>query len=289
MKKSYTIILKSIVTMFVFLFIIGSPLAVEMDLGPGTDTKPHVRLEVPSGPSIYLPFNLTVVAGVQDSGNVTSIMVARDGDTLNVSEANGVAPVLDVIVNFTGVGDFSTLIGRWYYNGGGGHVIKIGIFDYNDGTYEEEYGEITDMSGFEYVYITVLDAPNHISGGNVSVKFRHVNNGVTSHDLFLDYLALMDSSSGGSISLTTITGNGNLSFNESHTDGLYALIGAGGNASWNESHADGKYALIGAGGNASWNESHANTLYENISTSGSTMFKFSGSKFMIKVTWLKRW
>ncbi|MBS3081285.1 hypothetical protein J4221_07480 [Candidatus Pacearchaeota archaeon] len=37
-------------------------------------------------------------------------------------------------------------------------------------------------------------------------------------------------------------------------------------------------------GNVSWNESRANDLYEVKSTNGSTTFKFSGSKFMVKVT-----
>ena len=41
--------------------------------------------------------------------------------------------------------------------------------------------------------------------------------------------------------------------------------------------------LSGAG-NSSWNESRADDLYDPKSSSGSTNFKFSGSKFMIKVT-----
>ncbi|MBU2634400.1 MAG: hypothetical protein KJ674_04085 [Nanoarchaeota archaeon] len=60
-------------------------------------------------------------------------------------------------------------------------------------------------------------------------------------------------------------GGGNLSFNQTLTDTLYAAIGLGGdNSSWNESYADTKYADISiTGDNSSWNESMAHTLFDS--------------------------
>jgi len=62
--------------------------------------------------------------------------------------------------------------------------------------------------------------------------------------------------------ITSIASNyGNSSFNQSLTDTLYAVAGAG-NSSWNETYATTLYADISVtGGNSSFNETHTNTLY----------------------------
>ncbi len=141
--------------------------------------------------TIYNATNINTVDGTLDSGNITSIQVAKDGDTYNVSEDAGANAML-IIINYTGVVDFNTIILRERYSGGSGHEIAIGLYDYVDGDYEEEYGEITDMDEFAFSNIPVLDATDHISGGVASLRFRHVQNGIASHDFFLDYAVLVD-------------------------------------------------------------------------------------------------
>ena len=130
-------------------------------------------------------------SGVVDAGNISSIQVAKDGNTYNVSEVTGASP-LTIIVNFTGVIDFNSMIIREWYQGGQGHEIIIGLFDYTTGDYEEEYGDITDMDGFAFQVISVIDATDHISGGNVSLRFRHDQNGNPAHNFFIDYIVLVD-------------------------------------------------------------------------------------------------
>lgn len=149
--------------------------------------------------TIYLPWNVTTIYGTHDGGNLTSILTAEDGDTFNISEGAG-ANALEVTFNFTGVLDFNHIVLRLQYLGGQGHEIEIGLYDYGIGVYEEEYGELTDMDEFAFILYNVLDPLNHLNGTNVSMRLRQVQNGLPTHDLFIDYISLVDG-------FTTITTN----------------------------------------------------------------------------------
>lgn len=78
------------------------------------------------------------------------------------------------------------------YAGSSTHQIAIGLYNFGTNAYEEEYGMITTMSEFENKKIDVLDAASHINNGNVSLRLRHIQTGINSHDLFIDYAALVD-------------------------------------------------------------------------------------------------
>lgn len=138
-----------------------------------------------------VPNFVNVTSGTVDSGNLTSIQTIKDSDSLNISEASGANPLV-VIINFTGVLDINNIVLRTWYSDGSGHTLAIGLFDYTTGLYEEEYGFISDQSGFETVVIDVSDAASHINNTNASLRLRHVQNGITSHDLFIDYAELTD-------------------------------------------------------------------------------------------------
>jgi len=139
----------------------------------------------------YLPYNITVIYGTIDDGNITSILTPKDDDSFNISEDAG-ANALEIIINFTGVIDFNSIIMREWYTGSAGHEIIIGLYDYNEGTYEEEYGDITDMEDFAFTVRDVFDASLHINETNVSLRLRHDQNGIAIHDLFIDYVSLVD-------------------------------------------------------------------------------------------------
>ena len=140
----------------------------------------------------YLASLIINLSGVVDAGNLASIQTLDDGDSYNVSEVGGANP-LTIIINYTGVTDFNSLILRiWYSAGTSSHQIAVGFYDYDSNTYEEEYGMITTMSEFENKKIDVLDSADHVNGGNVSLRLRHIQNGITNHDLFIDYAALVD-------------------------------------------------------------------------------------------------
>ena len=157
------------------------------------DTRLNNTIDQKLQSIIYYAENVTVPAGTWVAGNTTDLWAAQEGFVVNVTEAGGVAPVLTIIVNYTGVVDFNSLIGRWQYLGGLGHEISIGIWDYGSRVFEEEYGEITDMDTMSFVNIPILDAANHINaGGDVSIRFYHQQNGNINHEFYLDYLVLVD-------------------------------------------------------------------------------------------------
>jgi hypothetical protein len=144
--------------------------------------------------STFLAETVVTLAGTFDAGNVTSTWVPRDGFSYNVSENGGAPPVLDIVVNWTGIESFNTILMRVWYEGGLGHEIAIGLWVPDDDEYEEEYGEITDTGGFVFLNIPVSDADVHINQttGNVSLRFRHEQNGINTHNFYIDYIALVD-------------------------------------------------------------------------------------------------
>lgn len=166
----------------------------------------------------YLPIALEVVDGTLDDGNVSSINVS-DTQSLNVSEVGGASP-LTVVINFTGVEDITSMLLRLKYIGGSGHEIAIGLWDWDDDEYEEEYGEITDMDDFAFISISVWDSEDHIdpTDGNVSMQFRHIQNGNPSHDLLIDYASLVNG-----FSTTTISEHDALSGRDDKENHPWAL------------------------------------------------------------------
>ena len=170
--------------------------------------------------TVSITYNATAIGTVEgtlDSGNLTSILQAKDGDSYNVSEDSGASPLL-IQVNFTGVVDFNTIIIREWYEGSSGHELDLCLWDYDSVDWECEYDEITDQMGFAFSNIPVLDAPDHISGGLVQLKIDHVQNGIGSHNFFLDYLVLID----GFTTITTSTHDA-LSERDSTTNHPWAL------------------------------------------------------------------
>jgi len=155
------------------------------------ETKLNETIDARFASISYNATNIETIDGTYDSGNLTSIEVAEDGLTYNVTEGVGADP-LTVVINFTNVVDFNQLIIRLHYIGGLGHEIKIGLWHFGDSSYEEEYGEITDMEDYAFSKIDVLDSSNHIQTGNVSLRFRHVQNGNAQHSLSIDFVNLVD-------------------------------------------------------------------------------------------------
>lgn len=146
----------------------------------------------------YLPISVNEYGGTLDSGNYTDVWVGKDGLTVNVSEDTGADPIFTVF-NFTNVSDINQIVIRIWYDGSAGHEINPCLYDYNEGGYECEYGMISDMDGFAFFSANVLDATDHIDSGNSSLAFKHKDNGNPSHNIFYDYVSLVDG-------FSTITG-----------------------------------------------------------------------------------
>lgn len=139
----------------------------------------------------YLPTSFGVKSGTLLSGNVTSVYYPEDAKNISVREATGASP-LTLDINFTGITSFNNVIMRIYYLGSPGHEIRFGLYNYDTNAYEYEYGSIFGQTGFAYININVYDVSNHVSGsGKVSFRFDHVQNGIASHILNVDYINLV--------------------------------------------------------------------------------------------------
>ena len=138
--------------------------------------------------------------GTVDYAGLVFIQIPKDGQSYNISEGSGADP-LTTITNWTEltISNFDFVDFRIWYNAGvSNHDLEIGLYDYNLGSYEEEYGKIGSTSEFKRFTIQVLDSTDHITAdGNVSLRIRHVQSGITSHDLYIDYLALVKGSATG--------------------------------------------------------------------------------------------
>jgi len=147
----------------------------------------------------YFAVNITTDKGTHTGGNLASITTAEDDLSYNVTEATGASPLI-VVINFTAVTTFDSVVGRIYYSGKQGHEVQLEILRSDTGVWEN-YLEFTDMTSFINFYVPVLDPAQHVDttrNNNVSLRFNHAQNGISSHTFKIDYIALVDG-------LTTLT------------------------------------------------------------------------------------
>ncbi len=139
----------------------------------------------------YYPSDIDTIVGTNTGGNLVSATY-RDGIYYNVSEVAG-TPGWRVDVNFTGIVNFDSILLMEYYNGGVlGHDVLVQLYDWTGADWEDYY-TITNQEGQVSSFIPVYDPVSHISGtGEVSVRFYHVQAGVTTHRFYLDMINLQD-------------------------------------------------------------------------------------------------
>jgi hypothetical protein len=86
---------------------------------------------------------------------------------------------------------------REYYLGSSSHTMKVQIYDFVSSTWED-YFSFVGQSGMTILTVPIFDPTDHINGGNVSVRLNHVQNGITSHRLYIDYIWLINGNNIGS-------------------------------------------------------------------------------------------
>jgi len=174
--------------------------------------------------TIYYANNSAVTGGsYTDTSDITDAHY-YDGLSLNFTEGNGADP-LDIVFNFTGVEDFSQLIMREYYMGSASHDIQVQIWDYDSSAWED-YFDFVGQAGYTIITIPTYDSADHLDpvDNNVTVRLHHVQNGITSHRLYIDYIWLVDGS--------TIGGSTNL---DGYAKYLYGFNSFAGNGSFSSS------------------------------------------------------
>jgi len=134
--------------------------------------------------------NATYIVG----GTITSTKLNDsywyDGITYNVSEGNGGEP-LTLYLNYTNVTTFSQWVVREYYLGSSSHNIQFEIYDYTLSGWES-YFNVVGQTGQTIISIPVFDSTDHVNGGVVQTRLRHIENGITSHRLYIDFAWLVE-------------------------------------------------------------------------------------------------
>lgn len=137
----------------------------------------------------YYPNTTLTTGGTNTTSNIT-LMDYYDSLTYNITEGNGADP-LTLYINYTNVTSFSQWVIREYYLGSASHNIQFEIYDYGSSTWES-YFSIVGQLGQTWLTIPVYDTTDHISGGIVQTRMRHIENGITSHRLYVDASWLLE-------------------------------------------------------------------------------------------------
>ena len=170
----------------------------------------------------YYASSIDTIHGTNISGNLSSIWYYNGTDYV-VQENNGINP-LEVVINYTNVEHFNNLITRVYYEGSTSHIIKVQIYDYDSSSWED-YFEFTAQAGFNTYTIPVFDPEEHLDEGNVSMRFEHQGNGISSHIFNIDFVWLVDGSTvGGSTDLVGYA-KYNFAFNNFNGTGDFSTSG----------------------------------------------------------------
>lgn len=163
----------------------------------GTNTQCHHVYDY--GNAVWLQCDKYLVASsITDNvaaqtpvGTVTDTQTALDGNEYNMPENNS-NPALDIDFNFTNVSQVRGLVFNARYTGSATHQMLVSIWDDNSSVRRNIMVFSTTASN-NYRTVLIPDGTNFINGsGNVKVSFHHsLVSGNTSHDLYVDYVALL--------------------------------------------------------------------------------------------------
>ena len=172
------------------------------------------------------PSGIQVINGTNTEGDLSSLQT-NDNASYVIQESTGVSP-LDVNVTFSGVTDMSKFVIREYYSGLSSHHVEFQVWDWVGSTWET-YWDIVGQDGYTVITMPILDPASHIGTGdnlgNVKLRFHHVQTGVSTHYLSLDFIQLVYGDfEGGSTNLAGYA-KYNFSYNNFVGNGNFATEG----------------------------------------------------------------
>lgn len=183
--------------------------------------------KIASASTTYYPNSTHVVGGTNTTGNIT-LMWYYDSLTYNITEGNGGNP-LDFYINFTNVSNFNQIVLREYYLGSSSHTISVSLWDYNLNTWES-YFSFVGQSGQTVLTVPVFDSSDHKNNGVVQLYLHHIQNGISSHVLYIDFAWLLQGTVASSTNLegyarynfgyNNFNGNGNFTTTDHITAGF---------------------------------------------------------------------
>jgi len=148
-----------------------------------------VRLDKADNYTYSVPSSLTVVAGGTPVGTVTDLQTLNDGNEYNLPEASGV-PGIDLECDFTGVTSIRGLVLNARYVGSTAHEVQVRLKNYSGG--DDIFMRMSSTTSNNYRTVLIPDDTNYISNGAAQVNFYHPITGVPSHDLYIDYVSILE-------------------------------------------------------------------------------------------------
>jgi hypothetical protein len=143
-------------------------------------------------PDFIAPVTVTVVAGGIPVGTIADMQTPMDGNTYDLPEDAG-TPGFDLEINFTDVVDIYGIVLRAYYAPQNSvHYAQLLIHNYSGGGSDDAIVHITPSVDHNYRTILIPDNTDFLDGsGNAQLTLFHPQAGNASHDMFIDYVALL--------------------------------------------------------------------------------------------------
>lgn len=144
-----------------------------------------------SHPPFISPNSLTKQAGGTATGTVSDVQTWNDGNIYSVAETTG-TPGFEIDFDFTNVAKIYGVVSSLRYDGSDTHEVTLRIRDYTAAA-DVELLSVAD-SGSHYQYRTVLlpDDSDLIDGSdNAQLILYHNSAGNASHDVYIEYIALI--------------------------------------------------------------------------------------------------
>jgi|TARA_Y100000034_G_scaffold29397_1_gene35403 hypothetical protein len=136
----------------------------------------------------------TVNTGTLTSGTITDVQTWADGNEVHITEVTGV-PGFDVEYRVDNITDFAGIIIAFHYEGSNSHAATLQIYDDTNTTWKTLYSQTGTALNHNLRYVPFPDPNNisdYINGSNqVKLRFYHPQSGNASHDLYIDFVALI--------------------------------------------------------------------------------------------------
>ena len=135
-----------------------------------------------------LPASVTLTAGTSTS-TVSDLTTMLDGNVYHIDEV-AAAPGYDLECTFAGVEQIQWLVARLWYNGLATHGCRVQLYNYRTAAWNTL---VTFPTGVDYsmIEVPIVSSLDYISSRAARVRFYHTETGNTSHDLDIDYVALL--------------------------------------------------------------------------------------------------
>lgn len=169
----------------------------------------------------YYPNITSTTGGTNTTDNIT-LMWYYDLATYNITEGAGADP-LTLYINYTNVSSFSQWVVREYYDGA--HTIQFELYEYPTGLWQSYYS-ISAQSGFNVISVPVFDPNDHLQNGIVQTRLRHIDNGIPTHNLYVDFAWLLNGNNIGASPDLTGFARYNFGFNNFNGTGNFTTTGS---------------------------------------------------------------